>query len=97
MGFSGLDDLYATGRRLQQAIEQRMPLTRLDWLRALLATEIVFASDVVGSGHDWMFTTGISDADTIARLRGLQVTLGRETSGLIGHGFGTRPRSTPAE
>lgn len=65
MGFKGLDDFYATGYRLQEAIEQRVPLRRLDWLRALLATEIVFASDVVGSGHDWTFTTGLSDADTI--------------------------------
>ena len=97
MGFNGLDDFYATGYRLQEAIEQRVPLRRLDWRRALLARKIVFASDIVGSGHDWMFTTGLSDADTIERLRGLQMTLGPEFAGLIGHGLGSRPEPRPTD
>jgi hypothetical protein len=48
------------------------PLSRADWRRALLATEIVFASDVVGSGLDWSITTGLADEDTIGLLRAMQ-------------------------
>ncbi|MFD2091298.1 hypothetical protein [Blastococcus deserti] len=51
---------------------RRQPLTRRDWARALLATEIVFASNLVGSGLDWSSTTGLSDEETIALLRTLQ-------------------------
>lgn len=38
----------------------------------LIATEIVFASDVVGAGLDWPIVTGLRDDQTIALLRGLQ-------------------------
>lgn len=38
----------------------------------MLAIEIVFVSDVVGSGLDWRFTSGLSDAKTIEILRSLQ-------------------------
>jgi hypothetical protein len=91
MGFSGLGDLFARSANLREAIDGREPMARLDWLRALLAMEIVFVSDLVGSGHDWVFTTGLSDGDTIDLLRGLQRKLGRETARLVGHGLGTRP------
>lgn len=38
----------------------------------LLATEIVFASDVIGAGLDWIHTTGLSDGESIALLRSVQ-------------------------
>ena len=41
-------------------------------MRSLLMTEVVFASDVVGSGMEWTITTGLTDQETIATLRGLQ-------------------------
>jgi hypothetical protein len=47
-------------------------LSRDDWRRVLLATEVVFASDVFGSGLDWSTTTGFSDADSISLLRSIQ-------------------------
>ncbi|QKS21463.1 hypothetical protein HUN58_17345 [Curtobacterium sp. Csp1] len=37
-----------------------------------VATELVFVSDVVGSGTDWETTTGIRDADALRLLRSLQ-------------------------
>ncbi len=43
----------------------------------LLAVEIVFASDVVGSGLDWATTSGIPDEESIAILRRLQRKLPR--------------------
>ena len=43
-----------------------------DWRRALLATEIVFVSDVLGSGVDWSTTTGMDDDETVRMLSSVQ-------------------------
>lgn len=40
--------------------------------RALLATEIGFASEVVGSGMDWMADAEWDDEQTLRMLRDLQ-------------------------
>jgi len=45
----------------------------------LLATEIVFASNVMGSGTDWTDTTGLDDIRSIQVLWGLQ----RKLAGII--------------
>jgi hypothetical protein len=54
-------------------------LTEEDWRRTLLATEIVFISDVVGAGTDWEVTTGLSDEETIKVLRAIQRKVGNAT------------------
>jgi len=72
MGFGSVADLFAQGDRIERALKDREPLTRDDWVRTLLATEIVFASNVVGSGHDWSITTGMSDEESIRLLRSVQ-------------------------
>lgn len=77
MGFSGVADLFEQGSRLTRALEAAQPLSRRDWTRTLLATEIVFASDVLGSGIDWQSTVGWSDEETITVLRELQLKLMR--------------------
>ena len=51
-GFEGVSDLFAEQKRLIAAIESSLAMSRLDWLRVVLATEIVFASNLVGSGRD---------------------------------------------
>ena len=38
----------------------------------LILTEVVFVSDLVGSGVEWETTTGLSDEVTIRLLRGIQ-------------------------
>ena len=78
MGFADVEDLLQEGRRLRTAIRAGQPLTRRDWRRALVATEIVFASDVFGSGCDWSITSGLSDDETVKTLRALQRKLARE-------------------
>ena len=75
MGFLDVDDLLAESHRLQTALQRRAALTPRDWARALVATEIVFASAVFGSGDDWPITTARSDEDTIRRLREVQMKL----------------------
>ena len=57
------------------------------WTRALLATEVVFVSDVVGSGSDWQGTVGWVDDATMSILRQLQRKLRHaEALALDAHG-----------
>jgi hypothetical protein len=77
IGFQSTQDLWrGKGRELRDALRLGKPLTRQDWRRTLLATEIVFVSDVVGAGTDWPFTTGLSDQETITVLRTIQKKIG---------------------
>lgn len=75
MGFADAADYFVQSDRLRDAIGAGTPLSRRDWTRALLATEIVFASDVVGSGYEWRTTTGLDDDGTLRVLRALQLKL----------------------
>ena len=78
MGFRDVKDLWqGEGRDLRNALRKGEHLTREDWRRTLLATEIVFASDVVGAGMDWSITTGLSDEETIRVLRTIQRKISR--------------------
>ncbi|GAA1360215.1 hypothetical protein [Catellatospora chokoriensis] len=72
MGFQAVADMYQQTDRLRAAIKAGHPLSRQDWRRSLLATEIVFASDIFGSGYEWSTTTGLSDEETMRTLRRLQ-------------------------
>jgi hypothetical protein len=73
MGFQSREDLWrGKGRELRDALRLSESLTQEDWRRTLLATEIAFASDVVGAGVDWPTTTGFSDQETITVLRATQ-------------------------
>lgn len=90
LGFESVADLFETGARLADNIRNRKPLTVRDWARALLATEVVFASDLLGSGHDWAVTVGLDDQHTLRTLRNIQRRL-------AGHGVhGARPGTRPA-
>jgi len=89
MGFQNVRDLFEEGRRIGKGIADGQPLSRTDWTRALLATEVVFVSNVMGSGWDWAITTGLNDELTLKTLRALQRKM--VTGGVIGVAFGTRP------
>jgi hypothetical protein len=82
MGFGSVTELYTEAQRLTILIREGRPLSRRDWRRSLVATEIAFASHVFGSGRDWSITTGRSDEETIRLLRSLQLKLGRAVPGL---------------
>lgn len=79
MGFDGVADLDLQSPRLREAVEETQPLSREDWRRILLMTEVAFASDVVGSGVEWSITTGMSDEETLRLLRSIQRKLVRAT------------------
>jgi hypothetical protein len=76
MGFAGVEDLEVQARRLREALKDSIPLVAADWTRVLAATEVAFASNVLGSGLDWSSTVGLSDEATIRLLRKLQLKLG---------------------
>ncbi|NYV74264.1 hypothetical protein [Streptomyces sp. UH6] len=84
MGFTGTQDLYDQCRRLRQALGDNTPLTAADWARTLLATEIVFVSDLAGSGVEWPTTTGRDEAETLQLLRAIQRKLAPTVSPYYG-------------
>lgn len=75
MGFEGRPDLRDQSRRIIEELSSGHALTRLDWTRALLSTEINFASDVMGAGYEWSTLTGLEDVETLQLLRGVQSKL----------------------
>jgi hypothetical protein len=77
MGFADAERLVSDTWSLWQRIDRGSALSIDDWRRVLLSAEVVFVSDVVGSGLDWRFTSGFSDEESIAILRGLQRKLPR--------------------
>jgi hypothetical protein len=82
MGFEGLQSFAQEVRSILEALKTHKPLPPLDWLRALAATEIPFASYVLGCAADWRIGTGLSDEATLPVLRGLQVKLMRRLAEL---------------
>jgi hypothetical protein len=76
IGFRDVADLLSEGHRIADDLLAGRSLTTSDWRRALLATEVVFVSDVLGSGIDWSITTGLKDDETLRMLRSVQRKLG---------------------
>ena len=77
MGFAGAEDLLERCRSFRRDLESDTPIESANWARILLATEIVFVSDLVGSGTEWRTTTGMNDESTIRMLRTIQRKLGK--------------------
>lgn len=77
MGFSSAAAIAREAWQLWEHIEAGHALSTDDWRRVLLAAEVVFASDVVGSGVEWASTSGLSDIESVALLRRLQRKLPR--------------------
>ena len=89
MGFDSKTDLLDRCRSFKAALMNDAPLAPADWARMLLAVEIVFVSDLAGSGVDWRTTTGFSDATTIDTLRLIQRKLAQTVRAF----YGKRPSS----
>ncbi|OWA24294.1 hypothetical protein B9W61_13310 [Streptomyces sp. CS057] len=88
MGFTGAQDLLDQCGRLRAELGESVPISPVDWARVLLAAEIVFVSDLAGSGYEWATTTGFSDDSSLRTLRAIQFKLAR----VVGPYFGKRPR-----
>src|SRR4051812_12139335 len=58
--------MLADGAALTCSLSSGELLAPADWRRALLATELAFASDLVGSAVDWPTTTGFTPSSCCA-------------------------------
>ncbi len=72
IGFSSINGMHAEKKPIQGLLKAGQPLTKRDWERALVATEIVFASNYYGAAGDWEIASGWDDARTLRVLRGIQ-------------------------
>src|SRR5690349_4615005 len=72
MGFESTDGLYGDSRRIADLVSTGAGMSRRDWTRALVATELVWASEVLGSGLDSVYTFGYSDTEAAVILRSIQ-------------------------
>ena len=70
VGLSSVEEFYDLIDRLKAAIKSNGPLSDLDWARALVLTEISWASSLLGAGID--FATNMRDEKAVVVLRGLQ-------------------------
>ncbi|MGC5167633.1 hypothetical protein [Luteimicrobium sp. DT211] len=84
MGFADASSMLRECDVFEDALREDAPLSSRDWARVLVSTEIVFASDLYGSGTEWQTTTGRDDAETIRALRVVQRKLGSVLSGHYG-------------
>ncbi|MGA8329741.1 MAG: hypothetical protein WB777_10665 [Mycobacterium sp.] len=72
LGLSTWDEFVKLTGRLERAVVAGDPLTDLDWARVLFLTEVTWASNLVGSGLDFVSVTRFSDTAAVGLLRGLQ-------------------------
>jgi len=72
LDYSSAGAFYADSDRLVRILESTEPLRALDLRRAILATELVFASYILGAAHDWSMVSGFDDEETLRILRGIQ-------------------------
>lgn len=87
MGFADRRDLLDQCGRLRTALGDDAALGPAEWARILLAAEIVFVSDLAGSGVEWRTTTGLTDESTIRALRSIQ----RKLAQLVSPYYGKTP------
>jgi hypothetical protein len=73
IGFEDVETMHAEGRRIRQQLREGAALTKLDWQRALVALEFVWASNFYGAAGDWeIVAAGWSDERTLRTLRSIQ-------------------------
>jgi hypothetical protein len=70
LGLSTTDEFRALVSQLMEAIEDKKPLSDLDWARALLLTEICWGSQLLGAGLD--FASNAPDEKAAPLLRSIQ-------------------------
>lgn len=83
VGARSVDEFFALTDRLRAAIANGEPLTGGDWTRALVLTEICWASDVLGAASE--FSSTMPDAEALRSLRSLQrkIVTGEGTRALV--------------
>ena len=88
----GFDPSAAFGeqiRTLRSALKNGDTLSPANWTRVVLATEVAFISDAVGSGVEWSTTTGWTDEETVVLLRSIQRKTAQIIHSTVGKEVGT--------
>ena len=70
VGAESINAFFELTDRLTASIERSEPLSGLDWARALLLTEICWASDILGAASE--FSSNLPDDRALTALRSLQ-------------------------
>jgi hypothetical protein len=74
VGSSTSAEFDALVQQLRVALAHHAPMAKLDWARALLLTEISWASNLIGAGLD--FATSYRDEEAAPLLRSIQRKFG---------------------
>ncbi|QIK62860.1 hypothetical protein G7068_06340 [Leucobacter viscericola] len=72
IGYSSSREFYEDQDRLVDLVSSQKCIEDLDFRRLVLATEIVFVSDLLGAGVEWETVSGLSDEETLTMLREMQ-------------------------
>lgn len=73
IGFDGVRTMLHDGARIRRTLRAGHPrLTKRDWSRALVCTEIAFASSYYGAAGDWTNVTGLTEEHSLRTLRRVQ-------------------------
>jgi hypothetical protein len=91
MGFSSVANLLDEGARLSDALRAGAPLSRLDWERTLMATEIVLSCTLLGAQGDWSIVTPFREPETRQLLAEIRPKLVRAIFLQPWAGIGTAP------
>ncbi|MEE4024131.1 hypothetical protein V1Y59_13685 [Gordonia sp. PKS22-38] len=75
IGFDDAAEFRARKRDLLDALQGAGELSLRDWRRTLAAAEVNFASNVIGVGLEWTDFSLISDEETFAAMRSVQLKL----------------------
>jgi len=74
-GFADADDMIKHCGDIADRARRDGRIDEADLQRGQLACEILFISDIHGSGLDWEATTGLDDATAIGLLRRIQIKM----------------------
>ena len=71
-GFTNAEEMDSGAERFQRALESEEPLSRRDWRRVVVLTELIFGSDTFGAGVEWETVTGRDEIADLRLLREVQ-------------------------
>lgn len=71
-GFTNAEEMDSGTERFQRALESEEPLSREDWRRVVVLTEVIFGSDTFGAGVEWETVTGRDEVTDLRLLREVQ-------------------------
>lgn len=72
VGYDTTDEMADGISHLRDALRAGAALSRRDWKRVLIATELIFGSDAFGAGVEWKIVTARDEVRDLRLLREIQ-------------------------